>query len=490
MNMFQKALEVESNMTLTENGAVTNESTLNNVLDFFYHAPAKRGQTEIEDMFFKALSDDTTLATLVMFYLRDPRGGQGERDSFRRCLRVLAKERPTIFEAVIKLIPEYGRWDDIIEFVDNEAVRTLVFNQLVEDNINLSKGESVSLLAKWMPSINTSSKKTVALGRRWQKALLVYNEKQYRQMLSALRKQIDIVEAKMSANEWSDVNYSAVPSRASMLYREAFKKHDKIRYNEFTAKAVKGEVKINSGVLFPYDIVKQYGFDNGWGCNDYDATLEAQWKQLPNYAETTKNALVVADVSGSMSGDPLAVCLSLAVYIAERNTGCFKDQFITFSDNPKLQSLVGSTLREKLINLVKAEWNMSTNIEAVFDLVLNTAVKHKINQEELPDSIFIISDMEFNVCVNNSSMTNFESAKAKFEAAGYTLPKIIFWNVASRNMQSPVTKDEKGVYLVSGCSPSIFKKAINASATTPLEMMTEVLDDPRYAAVVSALSGV
>ena len=485
MNMFQKALEVESNLTQTENGAATNQSTLDNVLDFFYYAPAKRGQPEIEDMFFKALSEDTIMATKAMFYLRDPRGGQGERDSFRRCLKILSHERPTVFAAVVKLVSEYGRWDDILEFVDNATVQTLVMNQLVEDNLNLDNGKSVSLLAKWMPSINTSSKKTVALGHKWHKALKHYSEKQYRQMLSRLRKQIDIVEAKMSANKWSEVNYSAVPSKASLLYKDAFLTHDMDRYQQFVAKAVKGEVKINSAVLFPYDIVHQYQM----GQKDYDGTLEALWNQLPNYAETTKNALVVADVSGSMYGKPLEVCLSLAVYIAERNSGCFKNQFITFSETPTLQKLVGQTLREKLINLSNADWGMSTSLESVFDLVLNAAIKHKVPQSELPDSIFIVSDMEFNACMNDSSITNFVSAQQKFEAAGYTLPKIIFWNVASGGMQAPVTKDEKGVYLVSGCSPSIFKKAVHAIATSPLELMIEVLSDPRYEAVESAISG-
>lgn len=489
MSIFQKALVSELNKALTENGAATNESTLDSLLDFFYHAPAKRGQPEIEDMFFKALSSDDKTATQIMFYLRDPRGGQGERDSFRRCLKILAKERPTMFEAVLKLIPEYGRWDDILEFVDNDAVKNLIWQQLKQDLEYMTDGKSVSLLAKWMPSINTSSKKTAALGRKWAKAWDV-SEQKYRKTLSALRRQIDIVEAKMSANKWSDVNYSAVPSRASMIYKEAFKRHDLVRYDEFTTKALNGEVKINSSVLFPYDIVKKYGFSHGYSQSDFDATLEAQWKQLPNYADTTKNALVVADVSGSMSGDPMAVCLSLAIYIAERNSGCFKDQFITFSGNPKLQTLVGNTLRDKLKNLSAANWDMSTDIEAVFNLVLKAAINNKVSQEELPDSIFIISDMEFNVCTSDAETTNFESAKKAFESAGYTLPKLIFWNVASRGMQAPVTKDEKGVYLVSGCSPSIFQKAVNAAATTPLEMMSEVLSNPRYAAVVTALSGI
>ena len=489
MNLFQQALAQTSNMTRTENDAVTHSSTMDNILDFFYHAPAKRGQkTEIDNLFHKALSSDAGLATRVLFYLRDPRGGQGERDSFRNCLTILKNERPLIFDTVVHMVSEYGRWDDILEYTDSPIVRELIKAQLNIDSDHMKDSESISLLAKWMPSINTSSKETQALGRKWAK-ILGLTEKEYRQKLSALRKHIDIVERKMSANEWVKVNYSSVPSRASLIYKQAFAKHDATRYQEFIEAAVKGEVKINSAVLYPYDILHKYGVHGGWGASSgVDLTLEALWKQLPNYADTDKNALVVADVSGSMSGTPMEVCISLAIYIAERNKGCFKDQFITFSERPQLQNLVGTTLRERINNLSQANWDMNTNMEAVFDLVLNAAVSNKVPQSELPDSIFIISDMEFDRCMRDSSLTNFESAKRKFADAGYELPKVVFWNVASRGQQAPVTKDEKGVYLVSGCSPSIFQKAVNATAVSPIEMLMEVLDNPRYAPVKEAVA--
>ena len=487
-NPFQQALANEANKTTTENGAVTHASTMDNLLDFFYHAPAKRGDSEVETLFFKALSSDASLATQILFYLRDPRGGQGERDSFRKCLAIVKKERPFIFDTVIHMVSEYGRWDDILMFTDSPTVKDLVKLQIHNDIVakTLDKNASISLLGKWMPSINTSSKETQALGRKWAK-ILGYTEKQYRLVLSGLRKQIDIVESKMSANQWGSVNYSAVPSRASLLYREAFKRHDETRYNEFVEKAVKGEVKINSAVLFPFDIIHKYGVHSWGDASDVDNTLEALWNQLPNYADSNKNALVVADVSGSMSGTPMEVCISLAIYIAERNKGAFKNQFITFSETPSLEYLVGNTLREKITNLSQANWGMSTSLEKVFDLILNAAVEHNVKQEFLPDSIFIISDMEFNRCMDDGDLTNFERAKGRFEMFGYTLPKVIFWNVASRNLQAPVTKDEKGVYLVSGCSPSIFEKAINATAVSPIEMMMEVLDNPRYAPVKEAL---
>ena len=481
-NAFFTGLTVENNKTLTENGAVTYSSTLNSVLDFFYHAPAKRRQVEeLNQLFFKALSENDKLATKALFYVRDIRGGQGERDTFRLGLSMLKKERPAIFKAVIKLVAEYGRWDDILTFVNDSDVQIAVLQQLTADNIAMNKGESISLLAKWMPSINTSSKETVALARKWAK-VLVLSEKSYRQTLSALRSYLRIVEQKISANEWGKVDYSAVPSKANVQYKNAFLKHDQTRYSEFIEKAVKGEVKINSGTLYPSDIVHKYD------TNTVDMSLEALWNQLPNYASSGKNALVVCDVSGSMYGQPIEVSTSLAIYIAERNQGIFHNKFITFSEVPELQTLVGNSLREKIVNLNNANWGMSTDLQAVFNLVLNAAVKHNAKQDELPEAIFIVSDMEFNYACRD--ITNFELIKQNFDLAGYVLPKLIFWNVTSRGMQTPVMQDENGVYLVSGYSPSIFEKAINAQACSPIEMMLEVLNNERYNKLDEVLASV
>ena len=471
-NAFLSALTQETNKTLTENGAVTYSSTLDCVLDFFYHAPAKRGQDEeLNQLFFKALSENDKLATKALFYIRDIRGGQGERNTFRLGLALLKKERPAIFKAVLPLIAEYGRWDDVISFVDDKNVQALIWEQLKQDIGDMEAEQPVSLLGKWMPSINTSSKATVSLARKWAKVFDL-SEKKYRQLLAELRCYINIVERTMSNNAWSQINYTTVPSRANLLYKNAFKKHDMTRYSEFIEKAAKGEVKINSGTLYPSDIVHKYD------TNTVDMSLEALWNQLPNYASSGKNALVVCDVSGSMYGQPIEVSTSLAIYIAERNQGIFHNKFITFSEVPELQTLVGNSLREKIVNLNNANWGMSTDLQAVFNLVLNAAVKHNAKQNELPEAIFIVSDMEFNCACRD--ITNFDLIKQNFDLAGYILPKLIFWNVASRGMQTPVMLDENGVYLVSGYSPSIFEKAINAQTCFPIEMMLEVLNNERY----------
>lgn len=475
MSRLLTATEQALNFTATENGALTNASTLNAVLDFYYHAPARRGEDNTA-LFRKAFGENRLLAIRALFYIRDIRGGQGERETFRQGLRDLARNHREVFEQILSYVPVYGRWDDITEFVENPKVVSVVREQL---SLDLASSEGVSLLAKWMPSINTSSKITVGLAHRWMKAL-GWTAVQYRKNLSTLRGKIKLVETAMSQNRWDTISYGQIPSRAGLIYKDAFKRHDGARYDEFLQAVQKGEAKINAGTLYPYELVlKSFG--------KLDPTAEAMWKCLPNYADTEENALVVADVSGSMCSSygktarPIDVCISLAIYIAERNRGIFKDQFITFSDSPKVQTLRGQTLFEKIHNLNQAEWGMSTNLQAVFEVVLKTAVKNQIPAAEMPTKIFIVSDMEFNAC---TSGRNFDGIRRKYEAAGYALPTLIFWNVSSRNDQTPVTKDENGVYLVSGCSPSIFEKAVQAKATTPLEMMVEVLNGPRYEPIV------
>jgi hypothetical protein len=467
------AIQNATNYTRTENAALTHISTLDGVLDFFYHAPARRGQDNTA-LFLKAFGEDRLTAIRCLFYIRDIRGGQGERETFRQGLRELYKNFREVFDHILSYVPVYGRWDDIVEYVSNQKVVSVIREQL---NLDLGSDEGVSLLAKWMPSINTSSKETVALAHRWVKAL-GWTPVQYRKNLSALRGKIKLVETLMSQNKWKDISYGQIPSRAGLIYKDAFKRHDGTRYDEFLAAVVRGEEKINSGTLYPYELVAK-------SLHEKDQTAEAMWKCLPNYADTDDNALVVADVSGSMCGArgpsniaPITVCISLAIYLAERNKGIFHDKFITFSDTPSVQSLKGDTLYEKVSNLSRATWGMNTNLQSVFNVVLSTAVKAKLPASEMPTKIFIISDMEFDYCVTNN--TNLEVIKAKYAVSGYTLPTLIFWNVDSRNDQTPVTMDEKGTYLVSGCSPSIFEKAIKAQATTPMEMMLEVLNGPRY----------
>lgn len=497
---MSKLLHALNNIAFTENGALSNKSTESHLLDFYAHAPARRGKS-IVDLFANAYKEDKTNTLKAMFYLRDVRGGQGERELFRQCLRWLNDNDRETFDLIFPLAAEYGRWDDLLQFVDNPKVVFLVHSILVQ----AIDGES-TLLAKWMPSTNTSCKATRNLAYRWVNALQnstlryyaeVLRDRRvkrkfapinlYRRMLVELRTKLALVETSMSKRQWSTIKYEHVPSRASYIYRNAFKKRDEVRYNAFIQKAVKGEVKINAGTLYPYEIVEKVF------SNQYDATLEALWRQLPDYAENMEETLVVCDVSGSMmSGTgsirPLDVAVSLAIYIGERMQGAFRNHFMTFSRTPQLVQIKGDTLKEKVNNINSADWGGNTKIQAVFDLVLQTALGKKLTQADLPKYIMIISDMQFDTACPDNNATNFEKMRQKFDAVGYDLPTIIFWNVNSRYDETPVCKDDQGTFLVAGCSPSILRLALNKDTTppptiTPYQSMMQVLSAERYSIV-------
>jgi len=416
-------------------------------------------------LFQKAFGEDRLKAIRILFYLRDVRGGQGERALFRTCLEWIGSNHVDVFETIIKYVSEYGRWDDL--FFSNETAVEHIAMQLVSDLAS----DKPSLLAKWMPTINASSKTTRAKAH-WFATQFEWSDIKYRKVIRELRKTIKTVEETMSAKEWGKIEYSGVPSQASRIYRNAFRKHDEDRYSQFVEKAVTGEVKINAGTLYPYQIYKDVQ-------SDYSETLEALWNQLPDYT-MGKNALVVADVSGSMIGDPMSVSVSLALYFAERNTGYFEDAFISFSERPQIHKVVGQTLRERMHNLEATEWGYNTDLQAVFDLVLDTAVDNNVDDGDMPETIYIISDMEFDRACENH--TNMEVIKAKYLEAGIRCPNLVFWNVDARSGENlPTRANEQGVALVSGFSPVIFKMAVENKS--PLEVMEDTINSERYAGI-------
>lgn len=452
---------------LTENEALTFIRSGSSLLDFYAQAGAMRKNSEQAiDLFKKAFAENRLYAVKLLFYLRDIRGGQGERKLFRLCLQWLGENYQDIFEKIVKFVPEYGRWDDL--FFDNEKCFALIKNQLNGD----LDSDKPTLLAKWLPTINASSSLTKAKAKIFINKLGM-KDIEYRKKVRAIRKKIKAVEEEMSARQWQKINYSAVPSQASRIYKNAFKKHDEIRYDAFIEKAEKGEIKINAKTLYPYQIYKSVK-------NDYSKTLEALWKQLPDYTQN-KNALVVADVSGSMEGEPMSVSVSLALYFAERNQGQFKDYFLTFSGQPRLQKIQGQSLLDKMNSIEEAEWEANTNIQAVFDLILQTALNNNSPADEMPATIYIISDMEFDVV--NPNQTNYEVIKEKYENSGYRKPNIVFWNVDAKSGKNvPVQQSEQGVALVSGFSPVIFKMVVENK--TPEQVMMDTINSDRYLKII------
>ncbi len=481
---FAALLNKDMNKTYTENGAVANATTNSFVLDLFSQIGALRngrGAANALSMLRKAYAENKELTMKCLFWARDIRGGAGERDTFKIFMKDLM--RSDTIDSVIKnlhLIPEYGRWDDLWMFLEDKRTKPIVI-KLIKDQLKVdAKVDRPSLLAKWLPSENTSSRETVALATFLRKELGL-SSKEYRKVLSTLREKISIVEKKMSSNQWDKVVYEHVPSRASMLYRKAFGRHDTERYGEYLKKVLSGEKKINSAALFPYEILQKYSYSYYSQTNE---TLEALWKNLPNYIETSDDAIVVADTSGSMNGIPLDVAISLAIYIAERNHGCWKDKFITFSETPQLQTIIGTSLLDKIRNVSSSVWGMNTNVEAVFDLILNTAVKNHLPADKMLKKVIIISDMEFDQAAGRKTGdTLFRTISSKFVQKGYKMPQLVFWNVRSAKEQFPMSTDDKGFINVSGSSPAICKQMFGSKLEDPIEFMLKVLGSERYSKV-------
>ena len=511
-DQLQKTItDSDANRSVTENGALGFKTTGRKLLDLNFAVSSLRSKsdTEIVNMFRDACGDDLNTAIVWLFFARDVRGGLGERRLFRVCMGYLAQEFPDKVRSLLPLIAEYGRWDDLLVLKNTRVkadVLNLVRNQLASDMGNMRSGKSVSLLAKWMPSENTSSPATRKEAQEYRTALGITPRK-YRLMLSSLRRYIDVTERKMSANKWEEIKYEAVPSRANLNYNSAFLRHDEQRRREYLGKLEKGETKINSSVLFPHDIVHKYKVD-AYGMNFArysDAALEAMWKALPNTVKNGEGTIVVADGSGSMNAhvgntqvSAWEVAHALAIYFAEHLPGAYKDQYITFSEHPQLVKLGGSgTLLSKLNTALKHCEVANTNIEAVFDLILDTALRNGLHQSELPKNILIISDMEFDSCATTNrardrwsayrpTKTLFKEIEARYRRAGYKLPRLVFWNVNSRTGTIPVKENDLGVALVSGFSPNV-AKMIMSGAVDPMDALMEALNAPRYDKVREAL---
>ena len=481
-------LKKEANITYTENGALTHRSTHSECLDLFATIGALRSSTEREILsrFVGAFTEDPDLALKTLFFARDVRGGLGERRVFRVCLHWLARNAQASLKKNLPYIAEYGRWDDLLCLMgtpcEGEVLR-LIKTQLEADLNAMDMGDEVSLLAKWLPSVNASNGQTVLYAKRIAR-FLGMSYATYRKTLVKLRQRIRLIENNLRVGDYT-FDYAKQPSKAMFKYRKAFCRNEEERYRAFMSKVSNGEAKLHTGTLAPYEIIKPL-MDDYIGEEEATA-IDATWNAQEDFTGE-ENALVVIDGSGSMYGygDPMpaTVALSLGIYFAERNRGAFRNHFITFSRNPQLVEIKGKTIEEKLRYCGKYNEVANTNLQRVFELILRAAVKNKVPQKEMPSTLYIISDMEFDSCAEGAKLSNFDYAKRLFAEAGYELPRVVFWNVQSRNRQQPVTQNEQGVALVSGCSPRIFSM-LKSGILSPMGYMLDILGSERYERIVA-----
>lgn len=490
----------------TANGALSHHTpggAHNARLNLFYKAIRGLDSNEADLLYEAAAREDATDAVVLAFHIRDCRGGRGERALGRQLLgRAVPKSpiaaliarggTPVTNEAdvggnldLLRLVPEYGRWDDLLALHAGrpDQVNAVLWAQLRTDQKAMAAGQPVSLCAKWMPTEKHSFDRGTGFVAKFCRFAGI-KPRQYRKMLSELRKHIDVVERRMCAGEWGTIDFSKVPSCAMHRLKDAMREHDPQRFAAWEEGLATGATKVNSGQLFPYQLIHEldsYGSDQ--------KLIEAQWAGVLKGYSSLERTIAVCDVSGSMKSkvagfvSAMDVCISLGLLVAELGQGEWRNKVITFSREPVFVDLSGS-LSQRYHQLRDAQWAMNTDLQATFDLILAAAVRAKVPAEEMPLRMLIISDMQFDSAC--TGRTNFEVIADKYRSAGYDMPHLVFWNVTAGSGEVPIKATDFGA-LVSGFSPAVLKFIHRGG--TPVDMLRDVLDSDRYAAVKKALKG-
>lgn len=455
--------------TTTTNGMAALKSSMDSNVDLFFKIGASRGK-DILPAFQAAFVENNELALRIALWARDIRGGSGERQLFRDILAYLESADIDAARSMILAIPEVGRWDDIF------ALQTKDLRDFAFGMVQAALASENALCAKWMPRKGKDAEDL--------RAFLSYSPKRYRKTLVTLTQ---VVETQMCAKDWDNINFGHVPSVAASRYRKAFKKNAEAKYKEYADALAKGEAKINAGAVYPYDVLKGHLNRYTKGPDDTERkVIVAQWDALPNYVGDA-SILAMPDVSGSMSCPAgngkmslscMDVAVSLALYLSDKNTGPFKDMFMTFTETPTLQNLSGDILEKA--SQIQGPVGFSTNLEAAFKEVLRVAVEKNASDADMPRYILILSDMQFNGCMANPKASAMDMIRDQYKAAGYTVPNIVFWNLNARD-NVPTKFDDTGVALVSGFSPSIMTSILGAKNLTPESIMLEAVMKDRYA---------
>lgn len=492
MNTFTNAMKSQTSWGKTWNGADCLKTTLNSCLDMFGRSGALRqvSASDKQNIFRKAFEEDSDIAMKLLFYTRDVRGGYGERDTFTDMLVWLANKHPESVEKNLWAVLEYGRAKDLYALIGTKsegAMWDFMKSQFELDLKNMAAKKSISLLAKWIASPDASSKRTAALGVKTAKMLgyKYTNLSEYKKKLRALRAYLDLPEAKMASGAWSEIEYSKLASQCLIKHKKAWVRHDSDRYQEYLDDVNSGKTKMNTGAMTPCDIIRNVR-------DDYSKDLDTMWSNLTDYCEG--NALVMCDTSGSMtwSGQgqmqPIDVAVALSIYFAERNKGELKNMFMTFESRPHFVEIDGIDLKHKYDNIRRAPWGGSTNLEAAFNELLRICVKGHVSQEDMPEALIIISDMQID-CVdgltNDGKITFYEHMSREYEKAGYKLPQVVFWNVNASNPTFHATATQNGASMVSGYSPAVFKSVMQNIGVSPLDLMMEIVNSDRYSKITA-----
>lgn len=496
---FGVMMREDSNMTVTEKGAPTYISSLDALVDLFY-----KGQRGVNDqlaleLFEKAYVESPLLTAKMIAYIRDVRGGKGERKLGRFLLNELYKKNKGMFEKnLIHYLATYGRWDDGVEFegdAKKEYVKSVV-EQLKKDMMDLEEGKnSISLCAKWVPSEGKSMDKKTGIYGAIAKLMGMKKDVFRKKCIAPLRKHLDIVETHLVKKEYDEIDYQKVPSRCMFIHGKeqnkkkqpnAFYRNDTERFTGYVSSLAKGEVKVNAKDLYPHEIIATYHNGHSLQHCGVNELTEAQWKVMEEKMKGVGKlgkTLVLSDVSGSMSGLPMSISIALGILISGSiDHAAFKNFIVTFHESPTFYQVMGETLKEKVESVSQAPWGGTTDFYKVFKIILDRATEHKLTEKEMPERIVVISDMQFDVA--SRGMTNFQAIDELYKKHGYKRPQIVFWNVNGRVNEVPVKANVADTALISGYSPDILKAVLNGESLTPKDIMLKALNDSRYDLIV------
>lgn len=490
----------EHNLEFTENGAVSLKSTLDPRLNLFFKTVRDLGSftddssnKSLYDMVDKSFQVSPLDTVKILMNWRDCRGGKGDHRGFLVAFAYLSKIHPEWFYSNLHLLSEYGSYLDYVKLwhlVEDSRAKTEIMDLIVETlkqdmkalEADTNSTSKVSLVAKWIPSEKykwdryNDHKFVYELCRKFFRIQRVDNNhlKMLRkQVIVPLREHIKIVESKMCAEKYHEIDYEAVPSVAMNKYKKAFKRNDAERFDEYMSSVLRGEKKINSSQVYPHDLVRQY-LNNV--VREADSVIEAQWAEIKKKAQESKafdKSIVVCDVSGSMDGTPMEVAIALGLL------GLYDNKLITFSEQPSLYHVPNGSLYEQVKLLKEMPWGYNTNFSRVMDLVIGLSAR---KPEDAIKRIFIFSDMQFDVAVGlpNSSNTHFETFTQRFKDAGVEMPQIVFWNLRGDTKDFPVKYDERGVVMMSGYSPALLNGLLEGKQVTPIDVMMNIINNSRY----------